>query len=293
MKYIYSITIFLFCIISLSAQSYTYDDLNRLTEVDYGSGVTINYTYDNLGNRTQYVVNGDCIDLSTINGSTETNFEAGLSTWVQGTSDDANWTLYEGSTQTNNTGPPNASVGDQYLYTEASSGNSNKAFVIESPCFDMSQIAGANFKFDYHMFGSNIGNLKVDISTNGGSSYTNLVPQINGSQGNIWLNSSSNLASYLTNNVKIRITANTGSGFRSDIAIDNIVIEVSDCPSDLTVTNITQPVYESQNSINTSGSVIVNSGSNVEFKSNTIELNSGFEVKSNAVFTIIIDPCSN
>ncbi|NNE16715.1 MAG: hypothetical protein HKN51_17155 [Saprospiraceae bacterium] len=281
------ITTIVFC------QSYSYDDLNRLTQVDYGSGVTINYTYDALGNRTQYVVNGDCIDLSTISGLGEMGFEAGLSSWVQDTSDDNNWTLYEGSTPTNVTGPPSASVGDQYLYTEASGGNYNNQHIIESPCFDLSQILNANFSFDYHLYGINAGSIKVEVSTNGGSSYTTLIPEVSGNQGPDWQSDSADMSSYLTSNVKIRIVATTGPGIRSDIAIDNLKLELSDCAPNLTVTNITEPVYESQNTLSTSGNVIVNSGNNVQFKSNIITLNPGFEVKTNAIFTILIDPCSN
>lgn len=33
--------------------SYTYDDLNRLTQASYSNGVGIQYSYDALGNRTQ------------------------------------------------------------------------------------------------------------------------------------------------------------------------------------------------------------------------------------------------
>ena len=36
--------------------SYTYDDLNRLTEVSYSNGVRVKYTYDVLGNRTSKTV---------------------------------------------------------------------------------------------------------------------------------------------------------------------------------------------------------------------------------------------
>lgn len=39
-----------------------YDDLNRLKRVEYGSGLVIEYTYDEVGNRTQRVV--------TVNGRT-------------------------------------------------------------------------------------------------------------------------------------------------------------------------------------------------------------------------------
>ena len=34
--------------------SYSYDSLNRLTQVDYGNGSVINYTYDAAGNRVAY-----------------------------------------------------------------------------------------------------------------------------------------------------------------------------------------------------------------------------------------------
>jgi YD repeat-containing protein len=33
--------------------SYTYDDLNRLTQVIYANGVVVTYTYDEVGNRIQ------------------------------------------------------------------------------------------------------------------------------------------------------------------------------------------------------------------------------------------------
>lgn len=40
------------------AQTYTYDNLNRLTKVVYGNGVTVTYGYDALGNRTSKKVTG-------------------------------------------------------------------------------------------------------------------------------------------------------------------------------------------------------------------------------------------
>ena len=53
MKYL----IFLIIIfpVSLFSQLFNYDDLNRLTETDYGNGTKITYTYDKLGNRTSSV----------------------------------------------------------------------------------------------------------------------------------------------------------------------------------------------------------------------------------------------
>lgn len=40
------------------SQTYTYDNLNRLTKVVYGNGVTVTYGYDALGNRTSKKVTG-------------------------------------------------------------------------------------------------------------------------------------------------------------------------------------------------------------------------------------------
>jgi YD repeat-containing protein len=42
--------------ISAATISYTYDNLNRLTQVDYGNGLTEQYTYDAAGNRLTRVV---------------------------------------------------------------------------------------------------------------------------------------------------------------------------------------------------------------------------------------------
>ena len=41
--------------------SYTYDNLNRLTEVSYSNGVKVKYTYDALGNRSKKTVTTSAI----------------------------------------------------------------------------------------------------------------------------------------------------------------------------------------------------------------------------------------
>lgn len=40
------------------ADTYTYDEHNRITSVDYGSGKTVSYSYDKVGNRTTVVSAG-------------------------------------------------------------------------------------------------------------------------------------------------------------------------------------------------------------------------------------------
>ena len=56
----------LFATMQTFAQStkttYEYDAMYRLTKVIYSNGVTVSYTYDELGNRTSKTVNGNHLD---------------------------------------------------------------------------------------------------------------------------------------------------------------------------------------------------------------------------------------
>ncbi len=59
MKNILYTLAFLFATLQTFAQAtYTYDELNRLTKVKYGNGVTVSYNYDALGNRISKKVTG-------------------------------------------------------------------------------------------------------------------------------------------------------------------------------------------------------------------------------------------
>jgi YD repeat-containing protein len=59
---------------SAGGVSYTYDTLNRLTNVNYGNGSVINYTYDAAGNRLTYsgVVTNDAVAPSVVISSPTT-----------------------------------------------------------------------------------------------------------------------------------------------------------------------------------------------------------------------------
>jgi len=49
---VFSITI----AVHAASITYTYDNLNRLTKIDYGNGITEGYTYDDIGNRETLVI---------------------------------------------------------------------------------------------------------------------------------------------------------------------------------------------------------------------------------------------
>jgi uncharacterized protein RhaS with RHS repeats len=58
--------IFFIITLSIKAQvtvTYTYDNLNRLTQASYSNGVGIQYSYDVMGNRTQEVKTNNTISV--------------------------------------------------------------------------------------------------------------------------------------------------------------------------------------------------------------------------------------
>lgn len=180
-------------------------------------------------------VNFTTSDASTCNGISSfpynESFEADFGIWTNATSgDDTDWTRYSGSTPSNGTGPATASDGSYYLYVESSgngTGYPNKVARLNSPCFDISALDNPVLKFDYHMYGTQVNNLKLEVSTNNGSSWTQVFSK-SGNQGNNWLSESVDLNSYKGSNVSFRFTATTGlgsSGWQSDVAIDKLSVE--------------------------------------------------------------------
>ena len=61
-----NIALALFVSLQASAQTYTYDNLNRMTKVVYDNGTTITYSFDALGNRTSKKVIGATAETYTI-----------------------------------------------------------------------------------------------------------------------------------------------------------------------------------------------------------------------------------
>lgn len=148
--------------------------------------------------------------------------------WTQVTGDDGNWVRDANGTPSSNTGPGSAAEGSFYMFLEASTNGStgqigsNATAILESACFDLSGESSATFSFQYHMYGSNVGSLTAQASTDG-TSWTNLWT-LSGNQGNSWQTANIDLASYLGGNVKLRMVGTTGNGWSSDIAIDDLSV---------------------------------------------------------------------
>lgn len=155
------------------------------------------------------------------------SFEAGgIGLFCQNSSDDTDFTNWTGSTPTTGSGPTFASEGSRYLYIEASNPNNPaKTAILGSPCLDLaSGISSSQLKFDYHMLGSGMGTLEIEVSTDGGQTYDPTpIWSKTGNQGLLWYTDSVDFSSYQTNQVSFRFVGTTGVSARSDIAIDNIV----------------------------------------------------------------------
>ncbi|WP_431135326.1 choice-of-anchor D domain-containing protein [Psychroserpens mesophilus] len=176
-------------------------------------------------------------------------FESGLGAWTQSLDDDRDWTRDAGGTPSNNTGPSSANEGIWYMFTEASFGDDNKDFYLDSPCFDLTAETSATFSFYYHMYGTAMGDLFVDVSTDGGLTYsTTLWSQISEDQtssAQAWELVDINLAAYLGQTINLRFRGETGYDYRSDMAIDNITLTAVGTPTpEINITGLGQNITD-------------------------------------------------
>ncbi len=151
--------------------------------------------------------------------------------WLNDTDDDDDWTNNSGATGSSGTGPNiDHTVGNTsgtYLYVEASLPNyPNKIFNLLCPAFDFSNLNNPHMEFWYHMYGSLMGDLFIDVYDNG---YWNTgTLSITGEQSSDetdWKLATVDLSSFKTGTIqKIRFRGITGENWDSDIAIDDVSI---------------------------------------------------------------------
>ncbi len=126
-----------------------------------------------------------------------------------------------------------SSSGDgNYLYTEGNYGTSPTSALFVSKCFDLTGLTSPVLDFMYHMYGTDIGALAMQIVPNGSNAWV-AIPgvgvtqpsQMQTSSVKDWNYLSADLSSWAGQVVKVRFVAQkTGLGSASDIAIDNIRI---------------------------------------------------------------------
>lgn len=163
------------------------------------------------------------------------SFESSNHSWNQHIFEDLDWTQKAGNTPSSNTGPSKASDGSYYFYIESSNNNVGYPYKISritSPCYDFSQLDWNEKKisFDYHMYGSTMGGLGLRVSDDGGRTWSTLWVE-SGDQGNNWFSKQFILSGYNSSEVKFQFIGVTGNSWRSDMAIDNIVVGVASQPN--------------------------------------------------------------
>jgi hypothetical protein len=157
-----------------------------------------------------------------------------------GGGDDIDWRTDEGGTPSSNTGPSNdyapGTATGNYLYLEASACEYATAMAV-SPCIDLTTFQSPTLLFGYHMFGSGMGSLRIDVYSNG--AWINNVYVRNGSQSQSWLQASLPLTAYQGQVIMLRFRGVTGTGGLSDMAFDAVRVE-----------NVTStPEYNAVNSV--------------------------------------------
>ncbi|MFT6500719.1 MAG: hypothetical protein ACJASQ_000828 [Crocinitomicaceae bacterium] len=159
----------------------------------------------------------------------------GTNAWTNDLGDNLDWLVDVGGTSSSNTGPtanggadhnPGTSSGN-YLYIESScsgTGYPNMTANIWSPAIDLTGTNDVQFEFWYHMYGTSMGSMHVDISSDAGVTWTNDIIPSWTDDIDLWQLQSVSLGAYVGQTVIVRIRHITGTSFGSDAAIDDVNI---------------------------------------------------------------------
>ena len=175
-------------------------------------------------------------------GVTVCNFGNGWINQTNITEDDIDFRVSAGSTPSANTGPDvdhtTGTTTGHYIYLEASGCFSSESKLL-SPCLDLTTITGPEVSFWYHMFGTGMGELHLDVFANGSWTDDVMTP-ISGNKGNQWLKQVVPLTSYAGQIITLRFRGITGIDFTSDLALDDInLIETNIAPVAAFIANYT------------------------------------------------------
>jgi len=165
--------------------------------------------------------------LCTTANNCENNFCTLSAGWLNADNtlfDHTDWLAFRGTTPSGNTGPSGdhtlGTTSGKYLYVESSYCFQKTSMVI-TPCIDLTSNTLPVLSFWYHMYGTGMGSLHVDILDNG--IWTeNIILPIQGNQGSSWRNVLVPLDSYTGRMINIRFRAITGADYMSDMCLDDI-----------------------------------------------------------------------
>ncbi|XP_063988700.1 MAM and LDL-receptor class A domain-containing protein 2-like [Diachasmimorpha longicaudata] len=166
-----------------------------------------------------------------LSAPTKCDFETpDLCWWEQDPKHDFDWRRHNFQTPSShiNTGPTydhNFGPGNDgyYLYIEASGRLLNDSARIISPLYNASLTNSGCFSFWYHMYGVNIGALRIYFKLESDPDNPELMFEKHHNQGNKWLHGIFNLPK-TSDNFQIVIEGIRGAGYESDLAVDDVAI---------------------------------------------------------------------
>lgn len=148
--------------------------------------------------------------------------------WTQSPPSGYTWYVEsDGTTNSTGTGPldDHTPGGSIYMYTEASSGGTGDITELTSPCLDLSAVSVPKLRYWYHMFGSDMGTLLVDVISNSGRTTIDTISgQQQANETDPWLERVIDMSAYAGQSVQLVFVGIHGSSFRSDMSIDDVEI---------------------------------------------------------------------
>jgi hypothetical protein len=149
-------------------------------------------------------------------------FESSFGNWMNVSGDNGSWTRDGFGTGTGGTGPASGNSGNYYVYTEASSYSPNHDLFLDLNCSGFDLTTGS-VSFAYHMNGSDMGTLRLMVWT--GATWESAW-SVSGSQGDQWYSTEVSLDAFAGPGRKLRFWGTTGSGVYSDMALDDIAVNI-------------------------------------------------------------------
>lgn len=138
------------------------------------------------------------------------------------------WNVDVGGTPSSSTGPSidhtlGTSTG-KYVYTETSGCNNVTGHLV-SDIYDFSALSAPKIRFWYHMYGATMGTMHFDVDTSGiGNWILDITPSWTDNV-DLWQMRTVDLSAFAGHaNVRLRIRAQTGTSFTSDMAVDDIEV---------------------------------------------------------------------
>ncbi|UCG15166.1 MAG: hypothetical protein JSV19_07690, partial [Phycisphaerales bacterium] len=149
--------------------------------------------------------------------------------WENDDTDDIDWTTDANGTPSSSTGPSgdHTTGSGNYMYVESSSGCYDSTAILVGPCVDLTGLANPALYFWYHMYGSSMGSLYVEVTTDDTLECVNwtTVWSLSGDQGNNWYPAVIDLSAYGSESLRFRFRGVTSDYFYGDMAIDDVMVD--------------------------------------------------------------------